>query len=96
MRLAPRILKKRDHRFTQRQASEYLDGELSARQRRRLLAHAELCPECGPMLRTLTIMLWELRELGRRQPAVTVAPLVVERLRREPPAPRPQGVTSRR
>ncbi len=92
MWLAPRIRKRSDHRWTQRRVSDYLDGELSPRQRRRLLAHAELCPDCGPMLRTLTVLLWELRELGR-QPQVTVVPGVVERLRQEPTLP--QGENSR-
>ena len=62
----------------------YLDGELSERKRLRLLRHADLCPECGPMLRTLVVRLVELRELGRRQPPGTVAPRVIERIRREP------------
>jgi anti-sigma factor RsiW len=88
MKLAHRIRERLDHRFTQRRASDYLDGELSERQRRRLQAHATLCPDCGPMLRTLTIMLWELRELGRREPEVTVVPQVVDRLRSEPGLPR--------
>jgi anti-sigma factor RsiW len=84
--------KRSDHRWTQRRVSDYFDGELSESQRRRLLAHAELCPECGPMLRTLAIMLWELRELRRRAPEVSVVPRVLERLRHEPPLP--QGENS--
>ena len=59
----------------------YLDGELSERQRRRLLHHADICPECGPMLRSLVMLLFELRELGRRPR--TVAPAVIERIRSE-------------
>jgi RNA polymerase sigma-70 factor (ECF subfamily) len=47
MRLARRTREKLDHRWTQRRASRYLDGELSARQRRRLEAHPGLCPDCG-------------------------------------------------
>jgi anti-sigma factor RsiW len=91
MRLARRIRDRFDHRFARDRVSEYLDRELSERQRRRLKAHAALCPECGRMLRTLTIVLWELRELGRRPAAVTVAPRVVERLRREPTLPQNGG-----
>jgi hypothetical protein len=83
MNLAWGIRRERDHRWVQRRASDYVDGELSRRQRRRLEAHATLCPECGPMVRVLTVLLWELRELGRRQAPVSVAPGVVERLRQD-------------
>jgi anti-sigma factor RsiW len=83
MRLARRTRARLDHRWTQRSASRYLDGELGARQRRRLEAHAELCPDCGRLLRTLTLMLWELRELGRPAEHDSVAPGVVDRLRDE-------------
>jgi hypothetical protein len=75
----------RDHRWSQRRMSDYVDGELSPRERRRLEAHARLCPECGPLRRTLTVLVWELRELGRaRRPVRSVAPGVIERLRSEP------------
>ena len=63
---------------------DYLDGDLSRRGRRRLLRHADICPECGPMLRSLVLLLFELRELGRRQPSRTIAPAVIERIRRKP------------
>ncbi|MCA1698445.1 MAG: hypothetical protein LC790_05875 [Actinobacteria bacterium] len=36
------------------------------------------------MLRSLMIVLWELRELRRAPPSVTIAPRVIERLRQEP------------
>jgi anti-sigma factor RsiW len=75
----------RDHRWSQRRMSDYVDGELSPRQRRRLEAHARLCPECGPLRRKLTVLVWELRELGRGRRAGSVAPGVVQRIRSEPP-----------
>ena len=76
---------RRDHRWSQRHMSDYIDGELAPRQRRRLEAHARLCPECGPLRRTLTVLVWELRELGRSRPTgTTVADGVIERLRGEP------------
>ena len=75
---------RRDHRWSQRHMSDYIDGELTSRQRRRLEAHARLCPECGPLRRTLTVLVWELRELGRSRPTgTTVADGVIERLRSE-------------
>jgi anti-sigma factor RsiW len=74
----------RDHRWSQRRMSHYVDGELSPRQRRRLEAHARLCPECGPLKRTLTVLVWELRELGRSRPARSVASGVIQRIRSEP------------
>jgi anti-sigma factor RsiW len=94
MGLARRIREKLDHRWTERSVSPYLDGELSARQRRRLEAHAELCPDCGRLLRTLTLTLWELRELGRRAAHRSVAPGVVERLRDEAGTGPPRGAHS--
>ncbi|MGH2761936.1 MAG: zf-HC2 domain-containing protein [Thermoleophilaceae bacterium] len=80
---ARRLRAKRDHRWSRRRIHDYVDGELSSRQQRRLEAHARLCPRCGPMLRTLTVLVWELRELGGRRPRSAVASGVVERLRAE-------------
>jgi Putative zinc-finger len=65
--------------------SDYIDGELVPHGRRRLDAHARLCPDCGRLRRSLTILVWELRELGRTRPTgTTVADGVIERLRGEP------------
>jgi hypothetical protein len=63
---------------------DYLDDELSRRERLRLLRHADLCPECGPMLRSFVVVFLELRELGRRDRSNTVASGVIDRIRREP------------
>jgi Putative zinc-finger len=76
--------------------SDYIDGELTPRQQRRLEAHTRLCPDCGPFRRSLTILVWELRELGRSRPTgATVAPGVIERLRSEPPPADRGGPASR-
>jgi hypothetical protein len=76
--------------------SDYLDGDLSPRGQRRLEAHARLCPDCGRLRRTLTVLVWELRELGRRRPpGTTVAGDVIERLRSEPPPPDSGGPAAR-
>jgi hypothetical protein len=77
---------KRDHRWSQRRVSDYIDAELAPRRQRRLEAHARLCPDCGRLRRSLTILVWELRELGRVRPTgTTVAAGVIGRLRSEPP-----------
>ena len=79
-----RIRDELEHRWSKPHMHYYLDDELSERERRRLLRHADLCPECGPMLRSLVLLLFELRELGRPEPPDKVAPAVIERIRREP------------
>jgi hypothetical protein len=86
MGLVRRIRDRRDHGWSQRRMSDYVDGELAPRQQRRLEAHARLCPDCGRLRRSLTILVWELRELGcARRIGTRVAPGVIERLRSEPP-----------
>jgi anti-sigma factor RsiW len=77
--------------------SDYIDGELAPRQQRRLEAHARLCPGCGRLRRSLTVLVWELRELGRvRARGNTVAGGVIERLRSEPPPGDSGGPAPRR
>jgi len=58
--------------------SAYIDGDLSAEERCRLERHVDLCPECGPMRRTLMRLTRELRHLsaGRGE---SVARGVIER-----------------
>lgn len=76
-----------DHRLTQRHVFDYLDGELGERRQRRLRGHADLCRDCGATLRTLTILLWELRELSAPEREMSVVPGVLRRLRQEPALP---------
>lgn len=76
------IRMKREHRWSKRHISPYLDGELGPEDRRRLERHAGECPECGPMLRSLTKLMARLRRMrAPGDPEVTAA--VIERLRRE-------------
>jgi hypothetical protein len=65
--------------------SDYLDGVLSVRRRRRLARHAERCPDCGPMLRGLMRVTTVLRSLGRMSTVdASVVPSVLDRVREEP------------
>lgn len=52
-----RMNARRDHRWAKSRFSEYVDGDLPERQRRRLAAHEEICPDCGRVARTLRRML---------------------------------------
>ncbi|MDP8942931.1 MAG: zf-HC2 domain-containing protein [Actinomycetota bacterium] len=83
-----RVRDELDHRWSRRNLSEYVDDHLGPRPRRRLDAHAEICPECGRMRRTLIALVRELRALGWRPPARAVAPRMASRIRegsRTPP-----------
>ena len=71
-----------DHRFTKAHASEYVDGDLSAADRRRVEHHTSVCPLCRQLIASLLRMLDALPALaGVRRPGV--ADGVIERLRRE-------------
>jgi anti-sigma factor RsiW len=60
--------------------SEYVDDELSPRQRRRIERHADLCPECGPLRRALLRLTAALRDL-RSPPDPSITATVIRRLR---------------
>ncbi len=79
MALAKRLRTQRDHRRSRGRMSDYLDGDLTPGERRRLDRHADGCPECRNALRSLVIVVSELR--GLRRPARgEVASQVVGRL----------------
>jgi anti-sigma factor RsiW len=46
-----------EHEWAQRHLSDYLDGDLRARARRRLERHAADCPECSRGIRALKALL---------------------------------------
>lgn len=80
--LTMHVRERLDHRFAQRHMSDFVDGALSARRRRRVERHADVCRECGPLRRALVRLVAELRML--RDPSAgqpSVAPLVVARIR---------------
>jgi anti-sigma factor RsiW len=65
--------------------SEHLDGELRGLKRLRVVRHLERCELCQAVLRSLIRTIDGLRALGRAEPAApSVAPVVVERIRRTP------------
>lgn len=72
----------REHRHTGARLSPYLDGELEPGDRRRVEEHLHRCPECRRVLGTLRSTLEALLTL-RELPHASVAPGVIDRLRRE-------------
>jgi anti-sigma factor RsiW len=82
MVLPERLSTKLDHRWSRRRMSQYIDGELGSRERRRLDRHTDICPECRRALRTLSVVVSALRGLRRPEQA-GVGPRVVQRLKRE-------------
>lgn len=55
----------RDHRWTPKHLSEFVDGDLSPRGRRRLRRHVGYCPDCYRALVTLQRMLERMHHLPR-------------------------------
>lgn len=49
-RVLDRLRFRRDHRWVQPHASDYLDGELRPRERTRVERHLDKCPECRELL----------------------------------------------
>lgn len=78
---------RREHRWTAKHLSKYIDRELDEPQRHRVEEHAGLCPHCRRMLRTLRRTVSELRSLRDRPPAPApargVSEGVLARFRRE-------------
>jgi anti-sigma factor RsiW len=81
--LSPRFM--RDHMWTRKHLSEYLDEELESRERERVERHVHRCPSCHRLLATLRKTLEGLHGLGRQPlPAEGVADSVIARLRDSP------------
>jgi anti-sigma factor RsiW len=70
----------RDHRWTRRHLSEYVDGELDAHGRERVEHHVHLCPKCRRMLATFKRTLAGLMGL-REDGTGEIAEAVIARLR---------------
>lgn len=71
----------RQHQWTAARLSEYLDGELSERDKHRVEQHTAICPQCSRLLATLRRTLRELIGL-RDEPLPSITDGVIERLRR--------------
>ena len=74
-----RLRFRRDHRWTPKHMSAYVDGELVAGARSRLQRHVDECPECRGVLRSLERMLLRLHRAPA--PAATEAPDLVAGIR---------------
>jgi anti-sigma factor RsiW len=78
--LSPRFM--RDHMWTRKHLSGYLDAELGTGERARVERHVHMCPSCHRLLATLRKTLEGLHALGREPlPAEGVADSVIARLR---------------
>jgi anti-sigma factor RsiW len=73
----------RDHRWTRRHLSEYVDGELDPEGRARIERHVHDCPSCWRLLATLKRTLAALMGL-REDGSGDIADSVIARLRAEP------------
>jgi anti-sigma factor RsiW len=56
--------RRRDHGWSQRRLSDYVEGDLSSRARRRLELHAADCPDCTRGIRAVRTLLRLMRSLG--------------------------------
>jgi len=63
-RLLGRVAFRRDHRFTERHMSAYLEGELPARAHHRVEGHVGVCPQCRRVFATLKRTVRSLQALG--------------------------------
>jgi anti-sigma factor RsiW len=70
----------RDHRWSQAHMSEYVDAELTARDRERIERHARDCSECRELLASLQQMILALATLPA-PPAESVAVSVLAGVR---------------
>jgi anti-sigma factor RsiW len=73
-------------RETRERLSDYLDGDLGARTRRRVSRHLARCKHCQALLESLTRTLEQLRSLGgigQGSPEPATVRAVIERIERD-------------
>jgi anti-sigma factor RsiW len=75
----------RDHRWTPRHMSSYLDGDLASQARARLERHTGECAECRGVLHSLRRMLVRLHNLPTSAHAASDLAQVVRQRLHEPP-----------
>lgn len=77
---------RRDHRWTPKHLSDFVDDDLTPRGQTRLQRHVENCPDCNRALVTLQRMLDRLHRLPRPDQGAgeDIAAAVRERLRDTP------------
>jgi anti-sigma factor RsiW len=73
---------RRDHRWTPRHLSAYLDFELSASARARLRRHTAECPDCRSVLDDLRHILALLQGAQEREPLADVPAIAIAVVRR--------------
>ena len=75
----------RDHIWTRRHLSDYLDRELDALGRQRLERHTDLCPKCHRLVATLVQTIEALRALHEAPagPPLSLSDSVIACLRQE-------------
>jgi anti-sigma factor RsiW len=74
------------HRETREHLSDYVEGELPARTRRRIMRHLDRCDGCRAMLDSFMRTLDQLRSvsgLEQAEPAPATVDSVLERIRRD-------------
>jgi anti-sigma factor RsiW len=69
----------RDHRWSQRHMSAYIDAEMTTASIRRIERHTRDCRECRALLASVQTMISELARLS--PPGERVAPAVVAQVR---------------
>ena len=73
-------------RETRDHLSDYLDGDLGARTRLRIMRHLARCEHCRALLESLTRTLEQLRSLGtieQTSPAPATVRAIVDRIERD-------------
>jgi predicted anti-sigma-YlaC factor YlaD len=71
---------------TRERLSDYIDGDLAARTRTRIMRHLSRCEHCRALLESVTRTLEQLRSMGsveQAPPAPATVRAVVERIERE-------------
>jgi hypothetical protein len=83
------------HDDVRKRLHEYLDGEVSGRDKARIEAHLSTCRECSDALEDLRLLVQSLRRLGDVEPPSGMARSIMERIRAEAGHEKPAVRSSR-